>query len=93
MFTSVKHKVRLPTLFKVDKHICTIMCVAAGNVESLDGKILGRIVDIGGQPQFLELLPRFISGMSVGMVVIDLSQDLTDYPIILLLWGRWQANW
>ena len=33
-------------------------------------------------PQFLELLPRFISGMSVGIVVIDLSQDLTDYPII-----------
>ena len=83
MFTSVKHKVRRPpTLSEVDKHLCAIMCVAAGNVESLDGKILGRIVDIGGQPQFLELLPRFISGMSVGIVVIDLSQDLTDYPII-----------
>ena len=81
-FTSVKHKVRPPTLSEVDKHLCTIMCVAASNVESLDGKILGRIVDIGGQPQFLELLPRFISGMSVGIVVIDLSQDLTDYPIV-----------
>ena len=82
MFTSMKNKVRPPTLSKVDKHLCTIMYVAAGNVESLDGKILGRIIDIGGQPQFLELLPRFISGMSVGIVVIDLSQDLTDYPII-----------
>ena len=82
MFTSLKHKVKPPTLSEVDKHLCTIMCVAAGNVESLDGKILGRIIDIGGQPQFLELLPRFISGMSVGIVVIDLSQDLTDYPII-----------
>ena len=81
-FTSVKHKVKPPTLSEVDKHLCAIMCVAAGNVESLDGKILGRIVDIGGQPQLLELLPRFISGMSVGIVVIDLSQDLTDYPIV-----------
>ena len=82
MFTSVKNKVRPPTLSEVDKHLCTIMCVAPRNVESLDGKILGRIIDIGGQPQFLELLPRFISGMSVGIVVIDLSQDLTDYPVI-----------
>ena len=81
MFTSVKNKVRPPTLSEVDKHLCTI-CVVAGNAESMDGKILGRIIDIGGQPQFLELLPRFISGMSVGIVVIDLSQDLTDYPII-----------
>ena len=82
MFTYVKNKVKPPTLSEVDKHLCTIMCVATGNVESLDGKVLGRIIDIGGQPQFLELLPRFISGMSVGIVVIDLSQDLTDYPII-----------
>ena len=78
----MKNKVRPPTFSEVDKNLCTIMCVAAGNVESLDGKILGRIIDIGGQPQFLELLPRFISGMSVGIVVTDLSQDLTDYPII-----------
>ena len=82
MFTSVKNIVIPPTLSKVDKHLCTIMCVATDNVESLDGKILGRIIDIGGQPQFLELLPRFISGMSVGIVVIDLSQDLADYPIV-----------
>ena len=82
MFTYVKNYVIPPTLSAVDKHLCTIMCVATDNVESLDGKVLGRIIDIGGQPQFLELLPRFISGMSVGIVVIDLSQDLTDYPII-----------
>ena len=82
MFTSVKNKVKPPTLSEVDKHLCTIMCVAGSNANSLDGKILGRIIDIGGQPQFLELMPRFISGMSVGIVVTDLSQDLTDYPII-----------
>ena len=47
-------------------------------MESLDGNILRQIIDIGGQPQFLELLPRVISGMSLGIVMIDLSQDLTD---------------
>ena len=51
------------------------------NVASLDGKVLGRIIDAGGHPQSLELLPRFISGISVGVVVTDLSQDLADYPI------------
>ena len=81
MLTSVKHKVP-PTLSEVDKHLCIIKSVAAGNVESLDGNILGQIADSDGQPQFLELLPRFIGGMSVGIVMIDLSQDLTDYPII-----------
>ena len=51
------------------------------DVKSLDNKVLGRIIDIGGQPQLLELLPRFIRGISLGVVVTDLSQDLTDYPI------------
>ena len=60
--------------------------IAAGSrnlkdVKSLDNKVLGRIIDIGGQPQLLELLPRFISGISLGVVVTDLSQDLADYPI------------
>ena len=50
-------------------------------VETLDGKVLGRIIDIGGQPQLLEILPRFISGTSLGIVVTDLSQDLAHYPI------------
>ena len=81
-FTSVMNKVRPPTLSEVDKHLCTIMCAAADNAESLDRKILGRITDTGGQPQFFELLPRFINCMSVGITIIDLSQNLTDYPII-----------
>ena len=85
MTASAKNVVRprtRTTTSEVDKHLCTVMCMGADDVESLDGKILGRIIEIGGQPQFLELLPRFISGMSCGIVVIDLSQDLTDYPII-----------
>ena len=70
------------TTSEVDKRLCKVMCTGTDDVESLEGKLLGRIIDIGGQPQFLELLPRFISGISFGIVVIDLSQDLTDYPII-----------
>ena len=56
-------------------------CSNLKGVKSLDKKVLGRIIDIGGQPQLLELLPRFISGISLGIVVTDLSQDLADYPI------------
>ena len=57
------------------------VCSNLDDVKSLDKKVLGRIIDIGGQPQLLELLPRFISGISLGVVVTDLSQDLADYPI------------
>ena len=56
-------------------------CRNLEDVNSIDKKVLGRIIDIGGQPQLLELLPRFISGISLGVVVTDLSQDLADYPI------------
>ena len=56
-------------------------CRNLEDVKSLDKKVLGRIIDIGGQPQLLELLPRFISGISLGVVVTDLSQDLADYPV------------
>ena len=57
------------------------ICRNLEDVKSIDKKVLGRIIDIGGQPQLLELLPRFISGISLGVVVTDLSQDLADYPI------------
>ena len=58
-----------------------LMAADLKDVKSLDNKVLGRIIDIGGQPQLLELLPRFINGISLGVVVTDLSQDLADYPI------------
>ena len=65
---------------EVDKQLLDA-CRNLEDVKSLDKKVLGRIIDIGGQPQLLELLPRFISGISLGVVVTDLSQDLADYPI------------
>lgn len=51
------------------------------DVESLEGKIIVEMSDCGGQPQFLEILPRFIENMSLGILVNDLSQSLDDYPL------------
>jgi hypothetical protein len=55
----------------------------------LKGVILGPagsgrsliVSDCGGQPQFLEILPRFIESMSLGILVNNLSQSLDDYPL------------
>ena len=51
------------------------------NAESLDGKIIARLLDCGGQPQFLEILPRYIGSMSLGILVIDLSKRLDEHPL------------
>ena len=49
------------------------------STETLDGHFLGRLIDIGGQPQLCELLPRFIRGISFCTIVIDLSQSFNKY--------------
>lgn len=49
--------------------------------ESLEDQIVVEMSDCGGQPQFLEILPRFIENISLGILVIDLSQSLDDYPL------------
>ena len=51
------------------------------NVESLEGQIVVEMSDCGGQPQFLEILPRFIENLSIGILVNDLSQSLDEYPL------------
>ena len=79
-FTKVHPATHIPSFTKVEQHLLDSHR-GLQYVESLDGKVLGRIIDIGGQPQLLEILPRFISGTSLGVVVTDLSQDLADYPI------------
>ena len=73
-------KIQLPNISDVDKHFVEIL-LEDKKVESFNSKVLGRITDIGGHPQLLELLPRFISGISLGIVVIDLSQGLNNHPI------------
>ena len=51
------------------------------DVESLEDHTVGDVTDSGGQPQFLEILPRFINNLSLGILVTDLSQRLDDYPV------------
>ena len=51
------------------------------DVKVLNGQIVGEMGDCGGQPQFLEILPKFIDNLSLGLLVIDLSQRFDDYPM------------
>ena len=54
--------------------------VFASKVEPLIDEVIAEITDSGGQPQFLEILPRFISGLSIAIVVINLSERLDECP-------------
>ena len=65
----------------VDKRLIGVLHLGLEEAVSLDGKIIAQLLDCGGQPQFLELLPRFISGMSLGILVIDLSKRLDEHPM------------
>ena len=65
----------------VDERLMAILHVGLEEAESLDGKIIARILDCGGQPQFLAILPRYIGGMSLGILVIDLSKHLDEHPL------------
>ena len=51
-----------------------------------DSEIFGTnwiyIIDSGGQPQFHNLLPIFIKGISVALYVFRLSDNLDEYPLI-----------
>ena len=49
-------------------------------VDPLIDEVVAEITDSGGQPQFLEILPRFISGLSIAIVVTNLSECLDEYP-------------
>ena len=65
----------------VDELLMGVLHFGLENAKSLDGKIIAQLLDCGGQPQFLELLPRFIGGMSLGILVIDLSKRLDEHPL------------
>ena len=65
----------------VDERLMGVLHVGVREAESLDGKIIAQLLDCGGQPQFLEILPRFIGGMSLGILVIDLSKRLDEHPL------------
>ena len=65
----------------VDERLMAILHVGLEEAVSLDEKIIARLLDCGGQPQFLEILPRFVGGMSLGILVIDLSKRLDEHPL------------
>ena len=52
----------------------------ARDVEPLMDEVVAEITDSGGQPQFLEILPRFINGLNVAIVVTNLSERLDECP-------------
>ena len=54
--------------------------VKAKYVEPLIDEVVAEITDSGGQPQFLEILPRFINGLNVVIVVTNLSERLDECP-------------
>ena len=64
-----------------DEHLMAVLHFGLEEAKSLDGKIIAQLLDCGGQPQFLEILPRFIGGMSLGILVIDLSKRLDEHPL------------
>ena len=49
-------------------------------VRPLIDELVVEMVDSGGQPQFLEILPRFIGGLDLAILVINLSESLDQYP-------------
>ena len=66
---------------EVEKDLIVDFHQPGEDVESLEDQTVGDVTDSGGQPQFLEILPRFIDNLSLGILVTDLSQRLDDYPV------------
>ena len=66
---------------EVEKDLITRFYKADEDVKVLNGQIVGEMSDCGGQPQFLEILPKFIDNLSLGILVTDLSQRFDDYPM------------
>ena len=66
---------------KVEKDLIVQFHKLEASVESLEGQTVGEVTDSGGQPQFLEVLPRFIDNLSLGILVTDLSQRLDECPM------------
>ena len=50
------------------------------SVKSFVDEVVGEMCDSGGQPQFLEILPRFLKGLAIVILVINLSERLDEYP-------------
>ena len=54
---------------------------ADDTVESLQGKVVLEMSDSGGQPQFLEILPKFLRNLTLLIIVTNISQRFDEYPL------------
>ena len=79
-FRKLTHTPAKPT-DEVEKELMVKFHRPDEDVESLEDQIVLEFSDCGGQPQFLEILPRFIENMSLCILVNDLSQSLDDCPL------------
>ena len=79
----IRKAVNTPTvpIDEVEKDLITRFYKPDEDVKVLDGQIVGEMSDCGGQPQFLEILPKFIDNLSLGILVTDLSQRFDEYPM------------
>ena len=66
---------------EVEKNLIVQFHQQEATVEPLEYQTVGEVTDCGGQPQFLEILPRFIEDLSLGILVTDLSQRLDECPM------------
>ena len=74
--------IRLPQpTDQVEKDLIVKFHQLDGNVKSLKDHIVSELSDCGGQPQFLEMLPRFLENLEFAILVTDLSLNLDDYPL------------
>ena len=76
-----KKKVSVLTEIIEDGLINTFSTPLADSVRPLVDEFVVEMVDSGGQPQFLEILPRFIGCLDLAIVVTNLSESLDQYPI------------
>ena len=79
----IKKRKKVSNLTQIveDGLINTLSTASADSVKPLVDEFVVEMVDSGGQPQFLEILPRFISGIDLAIVVTNLSESLDQYPI------------
>ena len=79
----IKKKKKVSDLTQIieDGLIDTLSTPLADFVKPLIDEFVVEMIDSGGQPQFLEILPRFIGGLDLAIVVTNLSERLDQCPI------------
>ena len=78
--SDTQHSVPLSPI-QLEEDIVDLIRESSGSKKVLDADWV-YIVDSGGQPQFLEMLPAFIRYASACVFVTRLDESLTDYPNI-----------